>query len=297
MKKIAPLYAAAVLFAPWYLGNARHPPLIFAHRGARSLAPENTCAAARAAAQIGADGWEFDVRLTKDGELILMHDETLARTTNVEDLFPLRKPWKVSDFTYAEVSELDAGSWFLEEDPFGTLRSGELPREEAMLFRGEKVPTLREALMLSLDLGLLVNIEIKSAVSPLNFSASDEIAVKQTVALVRELNMTDQVLISSFNPGIVRLAGLLAPELKVALLLDRPIKGLDKLLKELGISVLNLNHRLFSDAELCNFRKQGYEIYLWTVNDPPEIARFLSNPCVTGIITDWPQRVPQRPPR
>jgi glycerophosphoryl diester phosphodiesterase len=144
---------ALIFWANWTHASEISRPLVIAHRGARSLAPENTLAAAIAAWRLGADGWELDVRMTKDGELILMHDETLSRTTNAPSLFPNRSPWLVSDFTLEEIKMLDAGSWFVDQDPYGTIAVGEVSPEEAAKFRGEKVPTLKEALALTKELG------------------------------------------------------------------------------------------------------------------------------------------------
>lgn len=89
-----------------------HPPVMVAHRGAASYAPENTLASIDAAARLGFEWVENDVQRTKDGELVILHDSSLARTTNVEQVFPDRSPWNVSDFTLREIEKLDAGSWF-----------------------------------------------------------------------------------------------------------------------------------------------------------------------------------------
>jgi len=101
-----------------------------AHRGASAYAPEHTLTAYRLAMEQGADYVEQDLAVTKDGALICLHDDTLERTTNVEELFPDRKPWLAVDFTLAEIKRLDAGSWF---DP---------------KFAGERIPTWDEAVAL-----------------------------------------------------------------------------------------------------------------------------------------------------
>jgi len=112
-----------------------------AHRGASAYAPEHTLAAYRLALEQGADFVEQDLAVTKDGVLICLHDPSLERTTNVEEVFPsrftevdfggrLRRTWLANDFTLAEIKQLDAGSWF---DP---------------KFRGERVPTFDEAVAL-----------------------------------------------------------------------------------------------------------------------------------------------------
>jgi hypothetical protein len=83
-----------------------------AHRGASAYVPENTVAAFKLARAQHARMFELDVQETKDHQLILMHDTSLARTTNVEDVYPHRSPWRVRDFTLAQIKKLDAGSWF-----------------------------------------------------------------------------------------------------------------------------------------------------------------------------------------
>ncbi len=97
---------------------------VVAHRGSSGAAPENTLAAVRLALRQKSDVMENDIQRTADGELVIMHDTTLARTTDVEQVFPARAPWNVGDFTLAEIKQLDAGSWFATE------------------FAGERVPTL-----------------------------------------------------------------------------------------------------------------------------------------------------------
>ncbi len=138
-----------------------HRPLNIAHRGARSLAPENTLAAARKALEAGADMWELDVNVTADGELVVMHDDTLTRTTNAEALFPRRAPWRVVDFTLAEIKQLDTGGPFLAQDPFEQIGAGVISSAEQAALRGEPVPTLREALQFTADRRWRVNVEIK----------------------------------------------------------------------------------------------------------------------------------------
>lgn len=88
------------------------PPAVIAHRGASAHAPENTLAAVDKAAALGAVWVENDVQRTRDGKLVVLHDDNLKRTTDVEQVFPGRAPWKVKDFTAAEIARLDAGRWF-----------------------------------------------------------------------------------------------------------------------------------------------------------------------------------------
>jgi len=89
---------------------------IIAHRGARSVAPENTLKAAKLAFEIGADLWETDVNVTRDGHLVLFHDETLVRCTNAVSRFPQESSYRVKDFDLKDIQLLDAGSYFVETD-------------------------------------------------------------------------------------------------------------------------------------------------------------------------------------
>ena len=123
------LLGAAVLVLPTTSAQAAtdtDQPLVIAHRGASAYAPENTLAAIDKAADLGFRWVENDVQRTKDGQLVVVHDDSLNRTTDVEEVFPDRAPWKVKDFTAAEIARLDAGSWFS-------------PR-----FAGARVPTLKQ---------------------------------------------------------------------------------------------------------------------------------------------------------
>ncbi|MGB9758187.1 MAG: glycerophosphodiester phosphodiesterase [Candidatus Bipolaricaulaceae bacterium] len=265
-------------------------PLVIAHRGARSLAPENTLAAARTAKRLGADGWEFDVRMSKDGELILMHDETLSRTTNASELFPNQAPWSVAEFTLAEIKTLDAGSWFVESDPYGTIASGDVPAPEAESFRGERVPTLREALALSRELGLWVNIELKSRPSFV-LAPSTKLLVEKTVELVRAMGMTSKVLISSFDPAAVQYVNAVAPEIPAALLVSSLPPDPLGYLRALGAEALNPRYDLVTEGLLNILSQAGFKVFIWTVNELEDLRKFAVDPRIAGIITDWPQRL------
>lgn len=282
------LGAAAMGAAP--RGEAVARVLVLAHRGARSVAPENTLAAARAAAELGADGWELDVRRTRDGQLVLVHDETLVRTTNAWEVFPDRSPWRVADFTLEEIRTLDAGSWFVREDPYGTIRGGEVPREAAEAFRGERVPTLREALLLSRELGLLVNIELKGVpFAPL--SPERRATVEEVAALVRELGMAEAVLVSSFDHEMIRHLTAVAPEVPGALLTTfLPPSAVDYA-RGFRAAAVNPSVEAYTPEWGERFREAGLRVYVWTVNDPEAMSRLAADHSVTGIITDWPQRL------
>ena len=105
--------------------------IIIAHRGASSIAPENTIAAARKAWEIGADVWETDVAVTKDERLILHHDDSLERTTNVKQVFPDKSSFIFTRYTLEQIKKLDTGSQYIETDPFGEIKNLEAVSESA----------------------------------------------------------------------------------------------------------------------------------------------------------------------
>src|SRR5579885_275964 len=155
------------------LAAPRGRPLLIAHRGDSSHAPENTLEAARLGFEAGADAWEFDVQMTRDGVPVVLHDESLLRTTDVAARFAGdprgRDGFRVSDFDLDEIRTLDAGSWFIADDggprsarDFGTL--DQLGPAEFEHFRSGSVrmPTLEEALIFTRERDWLANVEIKS---------------------------------------------------------------------------------------------------------------------------------------
>ncbi|BDG32337.1 glycerophosphodiester phosphodiesterase [Parageobacillus thermoglucosidasius] len=109
---------------------------VIAHRGASGYAPEHTLTAYKKAIQMKADYVELDLHMTKDGELVAIHDATLSRTTNAEEVYPGRSPWRVKDFTLSEIKQLDAGSWFNDAYP-------EYAKKQ---YSNEKIPTLQETI-------------------------------------------------------------------------------------------------------------------------------------------------------
>lgn len=284
--------AALVTFPYWGAGEGRTvgKVLVVAHRGARSVAPENTLAAARRAAELGADGWELDVQLTKDGQLVLIHDADLTRTTNAREVFPERAPWRVGDFTLDEIRTLDAGSWFVRDDPFGTVRSGEVSAQAAQAYAGERIPTLREALLLTAELGLWVNIELKGTpYTPL--SASGRAMVDGVVALVRELGLVDRVLVSSFDHERIRYLKDVAPGIPAALLTTVLPLGTVDYARTRGADAVNPSVDAYTSVWGRQLQEAGLGVFVWTVNAPEALARLAGDPAVTGIITDWPQRL------
>ncbi len=273
--------------------------LNIAHRGARSIAPENTLIAAKKAHQAGADMWETDVQLTEDDELVLIHDDTLERTTDVEEVYPERTSYRVDDFTLEEIKRLDAGSWFVDTDPFGEIESGDVSRSDLEEFSGVRVPTLREGLELTRELGWKVNLELKTIEGPfLTVQKRVDFLVKGVISLVEELGMEKDVMLSSFDHSLVKLARGLSPEIPGAILVKEPESGVVETLRASRAEIYNISGEVLNDGgqgikNLKKLKEAGsdFKVNVWTVNEPEDLMEVVNSPYVDGVFTDYPDRL------
>jgi len=259
--------------------------LVLAHRGFRGLVPENTMSAARKAFETGADYWELDVAASSDEVLVVLHDESLVRTTDARRRFSDKAPWSVYDFTFAELESLDAGSWYGETDPFGMIAAGSVSRADLASFRSLRIPTLREALEYTVRSGWKVNIEIKDATG----KPCDAWIAERTASLVQDLHMEDSVIISSFNHAYLTRTKEIAPGIRTAALIDRPLEDPVGTLCSLGAVALNPNVKYLDEPTVAAVRNAGLGVLVWTVNEIPDMQRLLAWG-VTGLITDFPDR-------
>jgi len=262
--------------------------LVIAHRGARSLAPENTLAAARAALEAGADLWETDVVVTGDGRLILLHDNSLVRTTDVAGRFPDRAPWKTETFTLSEICSLDAGSWFAKTDPFSTISAGVVTPEDLSGYRGERIPTLEEALRFTRDASFRVNLELKR----LPRSRKSFPLVEHVLSAIDDSGTGDgRVVISSFDHSLLREVSALNPSLEVqALIGHSEIRHLDWDTPE--FKTYNVLHTLIDERWVRAMAEKGISVNIFTVNEKEEMLRFVKAGAA-GVITDFPQNIIQ----
>ncbi|WP_283137060.1 glycerophosphodiester phosphodiesterase [Rhizohabitans arisaemae] len=234
-----------------------------AHRGASAYAPENTVAAFELASRQGADRFELDVRQTRDRELILMHDTTLARTTDVETVFPDRAPWRVADFTLDEIRRLDAGSWFADE------------------FTGEAVPTLKDALraMNGRRPGLLLEIKAPELHPGIEGRVAGEL--RDHPAWLRP----GRTVVQSFDWTSMRTFHRLLPHVPVGLLGTPAVERLPELSR--FARQINPHHASVTADYLRRVHDLGMEVHTWTVDDP-EVMRRMISLGVDGVITNRP---------
>ncbi len=258
--------------------------LNIAHRGARSIAPENTLLAAEKAFEIGADLWELDVAMTADGEIVVIHDDSLERTSNANQIYSERTSWHVEEFTLAELRQLDFGSWYVARDPFKQIAAGVVTKSEQEECKGLPIPTLREALAFTLEKNWRVNIEIKDLAG----KQGDVDIVEKVVALVDESGMSGSVIISSFNHAYLQRVKMADPKILTAALVEKPDPDPLALLRRLNAQAYNPGFETLEFPQIEQVTAAGAKVFVWTVNDEASMRRLIQAGA-SGIFTDFPQ--------
>ncbi|MFH8892134.1 glycerophosphodiester phosphodiesterase [Streptomyces sp. NPDC017949] len=251
-------------------------PVVYAHRGASAYAPENTLEAVDLARGLGFDWVENDVQRTRDGELVVIHDDTLTRTTDVEEVFPDREPWRVRDFTAAEIARLDAGSWFADGR-----------------YTGARVPTLREYLdRVRLNQQRLL-LEIKK---PELYPGIEEdtLEVLDEAGWLEERRVADRLVVQSFSADSVSVVHDLRPDLVTAFLGTPAVADLPRY-AEFTDRINPMHTTISADWVAAVHRLRGahgrvMEVDTWIVDDAAT-ARKVQDMGVDGIITNAPDVV------
>lgn len=235
------------------------PPVI-AHRGAREDAPENTLAAFRLAAEQGVHWIETDIKLTHDGVPILFHDDVLDRTTNGKG--------PVADMSWAEMKELDAGSWFNPS------------------FASEHIPHLTEALHYVLDNKMRINLELKPC------PGRTQVTVMVTLIEAAKIWVPElePPLISSFSTDALIIASRLHPDWPRGILIDEWQDKWSELVKITNASTVNINAELLTAERVHQLTASQLPVLAYTVNDPLR-AKELLQWGVTAVFSDNPQTI------
>ncbi|CEG28897.1 glycerophosphodiester phosphodiesterase [Bacillus sp. B-jedd] len=229
---------------------------IFAHRGSKGTHPENTIPAFREALRHRIDGIELDVHLSKDGELVVIHDEKVDRTTNGSG--------RVGSMTLQELKSLDAGSWLSWE------------------FVNTTIPTLDEVLELMRGTGITLNVEIKSDIIP--YKGIEE---KVLDALAR-YDYLDKTIISSFNHYSVKRIQELNPKVKTAILYMEPLYEPWVYAKTVGASALHVYLPVAYMDMVKEAPAHGFPVRVFTVNKEKDMRK-LMEAGVDTIMTDYPE--------
>jgi glycerophosphoryl diester phosphodiesterase len=240
--------------------QGKTPVFVTAHRGFSGRAPENTMAAFRLAIDAGCDGIELDVHLSKDNQVVVIHDDTLKRTTDGRGA--------VADSPFSDLRRLDAGGWFAPQ------------------FAGERVPTLTEVLTLARD-RVLINIELKQG-KKLPYTM-EELA-DRTLDECQRAGMLDQVLFSSFAPAAIDRIRERNPALPVALIVTHPWTMPEEAGAGKLYPTLNCRAATLTEAHIRRAHAEGVRIHAWTVNRPHKMKQLIAWG-IDGIITNHPDRL------
>ncbi len=233
-------------------------PKIIAHRGGGTLAPENTLAGLRKGAGLGFKGVEFDVMLARNNVPVLMHDDTVARTTNGSGHVP--------DLSAEELAALDAGSW----------------RDAA--FFGEPVPSFAQAAAACIALKLWANVEIK-AHTGYETETGRWAALATREHWLGVQGVAEKPLLSSFSIESLRAAKAAAPELRRGYLVGAIPPNWQETLQELGCVALHCDHKKLTATLATQIKEAGYSLFCYTVNDA-ERARLILSWGVDAFCTD-----------
>ncbi|WP_035796320.1 glycerophosphodiester phosphodiesterase [Clostridium akagii] len=229
--------------------------LNIAHRGASGDYPENTMLAFFSAKDLGCHGIETDVQLTKDNIPVLIHDETVNRTTNGKGF--------VKDYTYSELVKLDAGSHFSNK------------------FSCETIPTLDELMNFAKNSNLILNLELKNSI--INYPNLEEIVLNK----INEYSLGNKIIISSFNHYSMKHFKNIAPHINVGLLYDINLYHPEKYAKFVGADALHPNFHSLNSKIVKDSHNENIKINTYTVNTLKDMESMLKLK-VDGIITNYP---------
>ncbi len=237
---------------------------IVGHRGAMGHAPENTFSSFDEGRHMGAEFVECDVHLSKDNEIIVMHDESVDRTTNGAGL--------IKNLKLSQIKKLDAGSWYSKK------------------FKGERVPTLKELLEWARHKTALnkyqmgVAIEIKN--EPVNYPAMAE----KLVQAVNEAGMGARVVVISFDHDVLKQIKKIDPKIATGILYSEPLKNPIQRAIDVQADALFPRRTLITQSLVQKAHQKGLAVATWTVNEVPEMKRLLA--CkIDAIATNFPDRL------
>jgi glycerophosphoryl diester phosphodiesterase len=230
----------------------------YAHRGASGYFPENTMLSFRKAIELGATGIETDVQMTSDGVLVLIHDEYVSRTTNGKGL--------VKDFTYADLNNLDAGSWFNEK------------------YSSEKIPTVEQLINLAKSNNILLNLEIKNG--EVLYPGIEE----NLIEMLYKFKYEDKVILSSFNHYSMVHCKEISKEIKTGLLYMSDLYQPEVYCKHTGADALHPYFYSINKDIIDSAKREGILVNPFTVNDEDHMKNLIISG-VDGLITNYPDKL------
>jgi glycerophosphoryl diester phosphodiesterase len=230
---------------------------VFAHRGYSAKAPENSMAAFQLAWDVKADGIELDVHLSKDGQVVVIHDETLERTTSGRGF--------VVEHTVQELKRYSNGSWF------------------SLKYAEETIPTLREVLEWLESTGMVINIELKN--NRIAYRGLEE----KVIAEIERVGLEKRVILSSFNHESLKHLHAFRPHYSLAALYDFLLFKPWKYAKALGVSAVHPDYRSVTEKMVAKCRQAGIAVRPYTVDRGKDLKRMFALG-VDAVFTNEPRR-------
>ncbi|MDT8716170.1 glycerophosphodiester phosphodiesterase [Clostridium sp. 19966] len=231
--------------------------LNYAHRGASGYCPENTMSAFIKAIELGCDAIETDVQMTSDGELVLIHDETVNRTTNGTGY--------VKDYDFSSLSKLDAGSWFNSA------------------FHSERIPTAEELIILAKKNNILINFEIKN--NDVKYPGIEE----KLINLIKKHAMEHNVILSGFDHYSMVYCKKICKNIRTALLYSDTLYKPSEYCRYVCADAIHPYFKHIDKKIISEAHKKNILVNVYTVNEISDIERLISWG-VDGIITNYPDR-------
>lgn len=266
--------------------NDHGKPLIIAHRGASGLAPENTLAAFRLAIALKADGIEFDVQLSMDGQPMVIHDARVNRTTN--------RTGAVAALKAEELVASDAGAWFarkLARRPRIRAMAAQILKDD-LQFAGESVPTLKAVLALAAAAKTpRIYVELKG-----RRGQDKQPLLEATLALIAQHKLERAVTLLSFDHGIIRQAKAVTPRLRTAATFAIPGRGhltaraIIADVEQTGADEAALHYGLATRRTVAALHERGISVAAWTANSKLVMRRLLAVGA-DAIMTNYPNRL------
>lgn len=259
--------------------------LVGAHRGFRSIRPENTLSAFDASCA-NCDFIELDVQMSRDGVAVITHDDELGRTCNAFEMAVRlgKKSLRVDQWDLSELRQLDFGGWFLRSDPFQAIEKGEVDPATIQQMLPQPILTLAELLEWSAKVQMPLNIEIKDQLG----GSHDTTVVDAVVRAISEANCADDILISSFRHDYLRQVKRQLPGIALgALQEDEHPADLISYLTELNVDAYHPDVEITSGELIGELRRNGFLVNVFTVNDKAVQEQLFADGA-TSIITDFP---------
>jgi len=231
--------------------------IIVGHRGVAGHYPENTRCSVEAAIELGLEWVEVDIQPTKDNHLVVCHDHTINRCSNGKG--------RIVHYTLDQLKQFDFGAKFNAK------------------YANQSIMTLSELLSLAEDNQLKLNLEVKVD------RHHDPMAVVQLLdeQLKQSGTNSDDIIISSFSPQVIRNVNHLMPQFRLAVLCERVTSKIENLLKEVSAFSCNANYKWLSQTRITQLHQQGYQVWSYTINNPNDLRHL---PDLDGIFSDYPQR-------